>query len=418
MNEGEALRAAICEYPDEDAPRLIYADYLEEHGATARAAFIRAQVELARLPPWEPRVVDCRWHQPELLSGIAFRDELPPSQARSIAWGTQPFRRGFGWNLEVRSVGLWTDYAEPLFRQEPIGQIDFWGGLLDDWRKLAASPTVQQFRDIAFHTNPIEPLWALRDQPTASGITDLRFYRASGAGMPVVIEELFQSLLGRSIRGLHFHTGYESVSNLIDAINTAESLERLTFVNMGITEDHMRQLLEGPPIAGLQQLVLRNDYGYHTLQAVAERSPIGLEDLTLANLRIRPWEWGYLAQSERLTNLRRIDATHSVLTPLGAEMLASSSLRNLRMLHLCGCNICDEGVRHLTQAMFWPHLVELDLRQNNLSPNCLRYLLDAPLPPHLTALVLDREWVDRKNRRLLTQKYGRAVIFVNRSVPE
>src|SRR5262249_23287556 len=40
------------------APRLVYADWLEERGdpeSTARAAFIRAQCELARLSPKDPR---------------------------------------------------------------------------------------------------------------------------------------------------------------------------------------------------------------------------------------------------------------------------------------------------------------------------------------------------------------------------
>jgi len=42
------LRAVVAE-PDEDLPRLAFADWLEEHGDAERAAFIRTQVELARL---------------------------------------------------------------------------------------------------------------------------------------------------------------------------------------------------------------------------------------------------------------------------------------------------------------------------------------------------------------------------------
>jgi uncharacterized protein (TIGR02996 family) len=38
----------IIEHPD-DTPRLIYADWLEEHGEVERAEFIRVQVELARM---------------------------------------------------------------------------------------------------------------------------------------------------------------------------------------------------------------------------------------------------------------------------------------------------------------------------------------------------------------------------------
>ena len=59
MSDRDAFLAAICAQPDEDTPRLVFADYLEENDEASLAAFIRAQVELARTPPWEPFAV--RW---------------------------------------------------------------------------------------------------------------------------------------------------------------------------------------------------------------------------------------------------------------------------------------------------------------------------------------------------------------------
>lgn len=50
MSDREALLAAIKAFPENDAPRLIYADWLDEHGESERAEFIRVQVELWRLP--------------------------------------------------------------------------------------------------------------------------------------------------------------------------------------------------------------------------------------------------------------------------------------------------------------------------------------------------------------------------------
>jgi len=43
-----AFLDAICADPDNDLPRLVYADYLEEQGEEDRAEFIRVQCELAR----------------------------------------------------------------------------------------------------------------------------------------------------------------------------------------------------------------------------------------------------------------------------------------------------------------------------------------------------------------------------------
>ena len=48
MSDETALLAAIRAAPDDDAPRLIYADWLDEHGQPERAEFIRVQCELAR----------------------------------------------------------------------------------------------------------------------------------------------------------------------------------------------------------------------------------------------------------------------------------------------------------------------------------------------------------------------------------
>ncbi|MBX9628077.1 MAG: TIGR02996 domain-containing protein [Gemmataceae bacterium] len=48
MTDGDALLRAVIDSPDDDTPRLVYADWLEDHGQSERAEFIRLQVEVAR----------------------------------------------------------------------------------------------------------------------------------------------------------------------------------------------------------------------------------------------------------------------------------------------------------------------------------------------------------------------------------
>jgi uncharacterized protein (TIGR02996 family) len=48
MTDGAALLRAVLADPGDDAPRLVYADWLEENGQPERAEFIRVQCELAR----------------------------------------------------------------------------------------------------------------------------------------------------------------------------------------------------------------------------------------------------------------------------------------------------------------------------------------------------------------------------------
>jgi len=44
MTDHDALLAAIRDNPDEDTPRLVYADWLDENDQPARAEFIRKQI--------------------------------------------------------------------------------------------------------------------------------------------------------------------------------------------------------------------------------------------------------------------------------------------------------------------------------------------------------------------------------------
>src|SRR5215472_3735494 len=72
---GDGFLLSLQEHPDDDALRLIYADFLEDSGGealAARAELIRVQVELSALPPlgrWAAeRVSELTARQDELLA--------------------------------------------------------------------------------------------------------------------------------------------------------------------------------------------------------------------------------------------------------------------------------------------------------------------------------------------------------------
>src|SRR5829696_8618990 len=101
MSDEDALLAAIQAHPEEDTPRLMYADWLDEHGKPRRAEFIRVQIELSRLEHL-PRA-ELNRHVPlyrrnqELLDN--HRAELlgtPLPTAAEIE-----FRRGFAWEVAL-----------------------------------------------------------------------------------------------------------------------------------------------------------------------------------------------------------------------------------------------------------------------------------------------------------------------------
>src|SRR5690349_18863350 len=65
----DALYRTICSHPDEDVPRLAFADLIEEHGDPLRAQFIRTQVALAHAPPYDAAWVKARQHEPDAATG-------------------------------------------------------------------------------------------------------------------------------------------------------------------------------------------------------------------------------------------------------------------------------------------------------------------------------------------------------------
>jgi hypothetical protein len=93
-------------------------------------------------------------------------------------------------------------------------------------------------------------------------------------------------------------------------------------------------------------------------------------------------------------------------------MLARShALAGLRSLDLSKCRVGERELRHLTRAKFWPNLVELNLRGNPIPPAGVLHLLDAAVPPDLTALVLDGDLFWTESRNELRKKYGDRVVF-------
>src|SRR5262245_23124110 len=95
----DALLAAVCEQPDNDHPRLIYADWLEEHGDDAdrdRAAFIRLQIEAKNPATDLDRLCELRRREKALLEQYAATWQKPFAAAHKPF-----FERGFVANVTL-----------------------------------------------------------------------------------------------------------------------------------------------------------------------------------------------------------------------------------------------------------------------------------------------------------------------------
>jgi len=106
MDEMIPFLRTIAEHPDEDTPRLVFADWLEEHEHPDRAKFIRLQIELARMDPSDDGYPEktaamrrCGMFTTE--GEFPFFDHLPTDECKFV------FQRGF-----IESID--TNHAEEL----------------------------------------------------------------------------------------------------------------------------------------------------------------------------------------------------------------------------------------------------------------------------------------------------------------
>jgi uncharacterized protein (TIGR02996 family) len=114
--ENPALLAAVIADAEDDAPRLVYADWLDEHGDEARAAFIRNQCALFDKSPADPDYVDRTECMPEIHAGL-FRRRLGPKLPGGSGSATS-FTRG-GTTSTPATTGA--SRTSPASRALPMG---------------------------------------------------------------------------------------------------------------------------------------------------------------------------------------------------------------------------------------------------------------------------------------------------------
>jgi uncharacterized protein (TIGR02996 family) len=134
MDTGESLLRGILINPADDHARLVYADWLDEHGQPERARYIRLQIAWARLPKCEKDLSGklcpceaCALQRDFAPIGEQYGGEWSEIPARNLGQlarvpAVKPklyFGRGFVgavWAL----VSEFRKWARPVFRTHPI----------------------------------------------------------------------------------------------------------------------------------------------------------------------------------------------------------------------------------------------------------------------------------------------------------
>jgi uncharacterized protein (TIGR02996 family) len=184
MTHDEAFLRAIIADPDDDGPRLVYADWLEERG-DPQGEFIRVQLALASLPEGDPR----RWEL-EAREGSLLKDhesEWVGPLGRPLAgmlsgWA---FRRGFIEELTVEARGL-LPHADTVFRLAPIRHLQVYLAR-SRISQLANLPQLARLSTLGLDRNSLgdEGVGALASSPHLSQLAHLalRWNHVGDAGV-------------------------------------------------------------------------------------------------------------------------------------------------------------------------------------------------------------------------------------------
>ncbi len=406
-----ALLQACKDQPDDDTPRLILADWLEEHG-DPRGTFVRIQCLTAHLPEADPRRRDllCQAralrtaHQASWLGPLAplvglcsfqrglvqlslnedqlaLLQRLDLLESEAWAWveglGFHSIQQPYQWNTLVESPLLSTITSLTLSNGVSLERV--LPPLLASTRLvnlrelnlstlslkephaslLARSPIVPELTTLSLNQCLLEPaaIRALAAIPHWCRLTKLRL------AMNHLGAEEVQALVNSTM--LHQLTHLELDGNGIGrtgALTLASTLVPPPLRHLGLNDnsigdDGLAALADTPLCAHLEHLLLRhNQIGDRGVTALARSPHLGpLRTLVLWQNQIGPAGIRALANSPRMRHLALLDLTENQSGDPGAIALADSP--------------------HLAQ------LLELDVRRNLISDiGALALLKETSLP--------------------------------------
>lgn len=395
-HEEQGFLEQVAAEPEDDAIRLIYADWLEDNGQLDRAEFIRLQIERASLPKWDARQLRMRVREAALLNEheIAWRANLP--KLEGVHWGG--FRRGFVATANFRGFADLKQYQQQCWDAAPLESINI------NW---------PQSRDNADHLKPIRGLrelsildsYATENDanrlamlPLLAGLHTLNILQCN------LESDGFAWLVGSphlaNLRALR--VPFNAIGNVgIEALWQAESLTSLAELDLAATDSYnrynedpvidtigVRSLATWPGLRNVRSLTLSgNAVRYGGLKAILQSKQT--RNLKELYIRDNGYDGGTMMEFEAAhpdLQLDVLDLGENMLMDSAAEYLAgAASLRELKVLHLDRCELHLSGALRLAEANFFESLRRLNLGENRVEAKGLKAILER-CPPHLHTL--------------------------------
>jgi uncharacterized protein (TIGR02996 family) len=418
MDHDRAFQEAIREQPDDDLARLAWADWLEEQGQGARAAFVRAHLALARLPEDDP-------------ARTALEDEADDLLAEHEAeWAGRVGLVALEWRWRrgcIEQVTVWADTlleeGEALFDAAPIRGVRLLAET-DDLARLAGCPFLGRLERLELGTGRFDSPYLgpyHRDQALQGLLVSRHLgrlaeldLRAQGVEGPLVKTLADTGLLGR-LRCLDLSgnraLGERAVRHLAEA--GAERLVRLGLEDTNVGGAGLRFLLESarklPALRALEAnlgLLFRGGAEPAQLESELLQTPLAgqLTSLTIQGVALAGAKLETILRSPLAPRLEALTLRTCTLgEPEAQALAASANLAGLRRLHLHGNELRDKGARALAGSPHLAGLTSLDVGNNGIGGPGLKALLSAPGLPGLTRLDLSGNFVGASGAELLAR---------------
>lgn len=339
--ELKALLAACHRDPDDDTPRLVLADWLQEHD-DPRGELMRIQVRLAAMPAGDPEY-DTLFEQHQ--KWWEKYGKLWDKEVGSHIWNAGPHDRGLPtlghsgsdaiWGLSLYTWDLKDPAKHPKHSLSAAISIG-WPGMV--WVHTEEDEDGEIPVEILARTafEPFnQPPWS--GSPTPIGI---RFT----VGLPVTAGIIDRIAEIPNIRGLSLYDA-QPAPDLLPQIAKIKRLEQLDLGGVELTDDDMRTLA---PLNHLRRLIARDatitNEGADRLARFAE-----LRELRLNTNRLTAPGFRSLAKLSKLEVLSIRKADDAAIRYL-------SGLERLRTLNLAGTKVTGRGIRNfplLTHLSLW-----------------------------------------------------------------
>lgn len=401
QTEAEGFLTRIRANPDDDGPRLVFADWLDEQG-DPRGAFIRVQLALAQLEQEEAAAGTenlGRTDRDHTRARLQL-DEQELRDAHEKEWKapfnglaySPDFRRGFVEEVKV-DARVFVHRAPELFDAAPLRHVH----LLNLGGSLTAAlqvPLLSRLAALTIHASYAgEPLArAVASCEHLAGLKRLHLSRNRFDDRAAELLATCPTLAGLEELDLAGNELGESGARSLAASPHIGSVRYLELQGNRLGPGGAEVLASSERLANLRRLGLaENDIGASRLQSTSRmhellRVPIldlSTNGLTAAGLQViltrppGPSEPGAV-------RLQDLDLSHNELGDAGARVLASCpQLDGLRALRLARCALGDDGARALAESPHLNKLVTLDLSNNPINDAGFREYLN---PSHLRNL--------------------------------